>query len=78
MRPGQADADSIRATKNMLSQSQQPVLGLVANGIDVKGTPDLYFTKNQNYAPQKNSARFTSVANNSHDVNSQVNANSHL
>ena len=78
MRPGQADADSIRATKNMLSQSQQPVLGLVANGIDVKGTPDHYFTKNQNYAPQKNSARFTSVANNSHDVNSQVNANSHL
>ncbi|MEA5467097.1 tyrosine-protein kinase family protein, partial [Leptothoe sp. PORK10 BA2] len=76
MRPGRADADSIFATKTMLSQSQQKVLGLVANGIDVKGRPDHYFSKNQDYVLNQNSAKFMHVSSDSHDVNSQVNANS--
>jgi polysaccharide biosynthesis transport protein len=35
MQPGLADAESIKMAKMMLAQSQQRVLGVVANGIDV-------------------------------------------
>ncbi|MEA5466985.1 tyrosine-protein kinase family protein, partial [Leptothoe sp. PORK10 BA2] len=79
MRPGKADADSIFATKTMLSQSQQKVLGLVANGIDVKGRPDHYFSKKQDYYLLNNrSSQVMDSSNNTHDVNGQVSVNSHL
>ena len=63
MRPGMANADNIRATKKMLAQSQQNVLGLVANGINVKGNSDRYFYKNQTYTPNQQQANFANVPN---------------
>ena len=70
MRPGMADAESIRTTKAMLTQSRQQVLGLVANGINVKGKTDHYFSKNQAYV-SVNSTQLADVPNNNnnHAVN---------
>lgn len=78
MRPGQAEADSICATKTRLAQSQQNVLGLVANGIDVKGKPDHYFSKNQDYVMNRSSAPYVDVSNDRNGSNDQVSVNSHL
>ncbi|MEM6253486.1 MAG: polysaccharide biosynthesis tyrosine autokinase [Cyanobacteria bacterium P01_D01_bin.156] len=71
MRPGMADAESIRTTKAMLTQARQQVLGLVANGINVKGKTDHYFSQNQAYVPVTASqlADAPSSFNNSHAVN---------
>ncbi len=49
MQAGLTDINSINATKVMLSQSQQRVLGLVANGVKVNSQPDHYFYYNQEY-----------------------------
>jgi polysaccharide biosynthesis transport protein len=49
-----ADLDSVKATKSMLMQSQQNVLGIVANGINVNSQPDRYFYHNQEYVINKN------------------------
>ncbi|MEM9164414.1 MAG: CpsD/CapB family tyrosine-protein kinase, partial [Cyanobacteria bacterium P01_F01_bin.4] len=47
MQPGLVNVDSIKAAKTMLLQSKQKVLGLVANGIKVKGYADQYYSYNQ-------------------------------
>lgn len=75
MRPGMADADSIRTTKAMLTQSRQKVLGLVANGINVKGKTDHYFSQNQAYVAV-NSKQFAGVSNNG--SNHAVSATNHV
>ena len=51
MRPGVVDINSIKAVKQLLSQSQskQRILGLVANGIDDRNGPERYFYHNQEY-----------------------------
>ncbi len=51
MRPGVVDSGSIRAVKQLLgqSQSQQRVLGIVANGIDDRSGPERYFYHSQEY-----------------------------
>lgn len=54
MQPGRVDVDSINAVKAMLSQSQQKVLGVVANGIKVKSKQDRYFYYNQEYVISQN------------------------
>ena len=78
MRPGMANADNIRATKKMLAQSQQNVLGLVANGINVKGNSDRYFYNNQtprvNEQPQP---QFSNVSN-GQTVSNSANVNGRL
>ncbi|MBE9179716.1 polysaccharide biosynthesis tyrosine autokinase [Oculatella sp. LEGE 06141] len=43
MRPGVVDSASATAAKNLLAQSNQHVLGTVANGVDVRSEPDSYF-----------------------------------
>ncbi len=54
MQVGLTDVNSINATKALLSQSQQSVLGLVANGIKVSSKPDHYLYYNQEYAIRQN------------------------
>lgn len=51
MRPGVVDATSIKAVKQLLSQSQskQRILGIVANGIDDRNGPERYFYHSQEY-----------------------------
>jgi succinoglycan biosynthesis transport protein ExoP len=49
MRPGVVDSASANAAKNLLAQSGQHVLGIVANGIDVRSEPDSYFYYTQDY-----------------------------
>ncbi len=48
-KPGMANVDRLKATKSMLKQSHQQVLGLVANQIDVKDKADHYFYHSQEY-----------------------------
>lgn len=43
VRPGVVDSNGVRAAKEFLTQSQQVVLGMVMNGINVKREPDSYF-----------------------------------
>ncbi|MEL7141270.1 MAG: polysaccharide biosynthesis tyrosine autokinase [Cyanobacteria bacterium J06643_4] len=47
MQPGRADVDSITAAKSMLAQSNQNILGLVANGVTVHNKADRYFYHRQ-------------------------------
>lgn len=54
MQVGLTDVNSIVQTKAMLLQSQQKVLGIVANGIRVKSKPDHYFYYNQEYIISQN------------------------
>lgn len=54
MQVGLTDVNSIVQTKTMLLQSQQKVLGIVANGIRVKSKPDHYFYYNQEYIISQN------------------------
>jgi polysaccharide biosynthesis transport protein len=49
MRPGIVESASATAAKNLLTQSGQQVLGIVANGIDVRNEPDSYFYYTQDY-----------------------------
>ena len=62
MQPGMADVDSIRATKAQLAQSQQKVLGVVANAIDVRSQPDRHFYHNQEYAIKQNEGSILGIA----------------
>ncbi|MEM8613740.1 MAG: polysaccharide biosynthesis tyrosine autokinase [Cyanobacteria bacterium P01_H01_bin.105] len=77
MRPGMANADNIRATKAMLAQSQQNVLGLVANGINVKGKTDHYFYNNQGNKPSDRHTNFIDVPN-AKTVSDPANVNGRL
>ncbi|MGD1951838.1 MAG: GumC family protein [Leptolyngbyaceae cyanobacterium] len=78
MRPGMANADNIRATKKMLAQSQQNVLGLVANGINVKGNSDRYFYNNQTHrVSEPQQPNFSNVAN-GQTVSNSANVNGRL
>lgn len=43
VRPGVADAGSIAAAKSLLNRSEPNILGLVANGVNVRYEPDSYF-----------------------------------
>lgn len=43
VRPGLTDSSSASAAKEFLSRSEQNVLGMVVNAIDVKNEPDSYF-----------------------------------
>jgi succinoglycan biosynthesis transport protein ExoP len=43
VRPGVADAASISAAKSLLDRSEPNILGLVANGVNVRYEPDSYF-----------------------------------
>ena len=47
VRPGVVDLDSANAAKDYLTQSNQKVLGIVINGVDLKNEPKsyLYYTK---------------------------------
>ncbi|MEM6402402.1 MAG: polysaccharide biosynthesis tyrosine autokinase [Cyanobacteria bacterium P01_D01_bin.116] len=47
VRPGLVDLDSANAAKDYLTQSNQKVLGIVINGVDLKSEPKshLYYTK---------------------------------
>jgi capsular exopolysaccharide synthesis family protein len=47
VRPGVVDSDSANAAKDYLTQSNQKVLGIVINGVDLKSEPKshLYYTK---------------------------------
>ena len=51
MCPGIVDTNSIRAVKQLLSQSKskQRILGLVANGVDERNGPERYFYHSQEY-----------------------------
>ncbi|NJL62385.1 MAG: polysaccharide biosynthesis tyrosine autokinase [Methylacidiphilales bacterium] len=46
VRPGVADTASASATKSLLVRSEANVLGIVANGVNVKHEPDGYFYHN--------------------------------
>ncbi|NJM98916.1 MAG: polysaccharide biosynthesis tyrosine autokinase [Phormidesmis sp. RL_2_1] len=56
------DANSITQTKALLQQSQQTVLGIVANGIRVKSKPDHYFYYNQEYAISQNQSKLLGLS----------------
>jgi capsular exopolysaccharide synthesis family protein len=43
VRPGVADSASVAAAKSLLDRSEPNVLGLVANGVNVRYEPDSYF-----------------------------------
>ncbi|BAU10062.1 capsular exopolysaccharide family protein [Leptolyngbya sp. NIES-3755] len=43
VRPGVADAASVAAAKSLLARSEPNILGLVANGVNVRYEPDSYF-----------------------------------
>ena len=43
VRPGVADAGSVAAAKSLLDRSEPNILGLVANGVNVRYEPDSYF-----------------------------------
>jgi polysaccharide biosynthesis transport protein len=76
MQPRMANLDSIRATKSMLVQSQQKVLGIVANGINVNSQPDRYFYHNQEYIINKNQDSLLGLS--SKLVGDTVNANGNV
>ncbi|MGD1871914.1 MAG: GumC family protein [Mastigocoleus sp.] len=57
VRPGVLDWGSAKAAKEFLTQSEQNVLGMVINGVNVKQEPDSYFyykeeSDNQNFINQ--------------------------
>jgi capsular exopolysaccharide synthesis family protein len=43
VRPGVADSASVAAAKSLLARSEPNILGLVANGVNVRYEPDSYF-----------------------------------
>jgi capsular exopolysaccharide synthesis family protein len=49
MRPGIVESASATAARNLLTQSGQQILGIVANGVDVRNEPDSYFYYTQDY-----------------------------
>ncbi len=49
VRPGVVDTASATAAKEFLAQSGQKVLGIVANGVDVRNEPDSYFYYSRDY-----------------------------
>jgi Mrp family chromosome partitioning ATPase len=49
VRPGVLDTVSAAASKGFLVQSDQKVLGLVINGINVENEPDSYFHQAKAY-----------------------------
>jgi capsular exopolysaccharide synthesis family protein len=55
MRPGVVDSAGANAAKELLTQSGQQVLGIVANGIDVKNEPDSYFYYTRDYSAAQRS-----------------------
>ncbi|MEM9164809.1 MAG: polysaccharide biosynthesis tyrosine autokinase, partial [Cyanobacteria bacterium P01_F01_bin.4] len=74
MQPGMVDFDSINEARTLLSQSQQKVLGLVANGIKVKSKSDRYFYYNQEYVisqNQENLLGLSSAMSDTANVNGQ-------
>jgi Mrp family chromosome partitioning ATPase len=46
VRPGVADSASAAAAKSLLARSEPNILGLVANGVNMKHEPDSYFYYN--------------------------------
>jgi len=62
MQPGMADVDSIRSTKAMLAQTQQKVLGVVANAISVRSQPDQYFYHNQETVINQNEGNLLGIS----------------
>ncbi|MBX2865981.1 MAG: AAA family ATPase, partial [Leptolyngbyaceae cyanobacterium MAG.088] len=78
MRPGMANTENIRTTKTMLAQSQQNVLGLVANGINVKGKSEHYFyNNNQAFTPSEKQTNFTNLPS-SKAIDDSANVNGRL
>jgi polysaccharide biosynthesis transport protein len=61
MRPGIVDASSATAAKNLLAQSNQQVLGIVANGVDIRSEPDSYFYYTQEYGSGTQTAQTQDV-----------------
>lgn len=53
VRPGVVNSRSAKATKDFLEQSGQDVLGIVANGVDVRNEPDSYFYYSREYQSQR-------------------------
>jgi len=49
VRPGVVNSRSAQATRDFLEQSTQTVLGIVANGVDVRNEPDSYFYYSREY-----------------------------
>ncbi|MEM7556915.1 MAG: polysaccharide biosynthesis tyrosine autokinase [Cyanobacteria bacterium P01_A01_bin.84] len=61
VRPGVVDWSNAKAAKDFLTQSEQNVLGMVVNGVNIKREPDSYFYYKQesadsNVAPTPNTA----------------------
>lgn len=54
MQPERVDSVSINETKSLLAQSQQKILGLVANGIKDSNKSEQYFYHNQEYLVNNN------------------------
>lgn len=54
VRPGIVNISGATAAKEALSQSGQNVLGLVANGVDVRNEPDSYFYYTRDYSSSLN------------------------
>lgn len=52
VRPGMVDSTSVAAAKSLLLRSEANVLGIVANGVNVKQEPDNYFYHNGSRSEQ--------------------------
>ena len=53
LRPSVVDVPSIKAARGILDQSNQRVLGVVANGIAPKSSSERYFYHHQEYVPDR-------------------------
>lgn len=62
MQPGVVDFVSLSETKSLLAQSQQRVLGIVANGITDHTKSDQYFAYNQEYIINQNQERLVDLS----------------
>jgi len=60
-RPGVIDRVSAKATKELLEQSDQNVLGLVANGVIIENEPDSYFHHAKAYSKNESKSPFNSI-----------------
>ncbi|NER19678.1 MAG: polysaccharide biosynthesis tyrosine autokinase [Symploca sp. SIO1C2] len=60
-RPGVIDRVSAKATKELLEQSDQNVLGLVANGVLIENEPDSYFHHAKAYSKNEAKSPFASL-----------------
>jgi len=63
-RPGVIDRVSAKATKELLEQSDQNVLGLVANGVLIENEPDSYFHHAKAYSKNDTKSPFISIFKN--------------